>query len=217
MLPFTREQFIAVFADYNVGLWPAQIFAYLLGLSMVVLLLRQSRNSDRIIGGGLAAMWVWTGAVYHWLYFSSINRAALIFGALFIIQGAVFFLAAVVRDHLRFGPSTAPTARLGWAFVLYAAILYPLLGLLAGHEYPKMPMFGITPCPVTIFSVGLLLLTSAPVPRWILVIPFVWSLIGGSAAFLLGIPQDGLLLVSGIAIPLIVFRDRRRLRGVGAR
>lgn len=133
------------------------------------------------------------------------------------MQRAAFFLAAVVRDDLRFGPSAAPTAWLGWAFVLHAAILYPLLGLWVGHEYPKMPMFGITPCPVTIFSVELLLLTSAPVPRWIFVIPFVWSLIGGSAAFLPGIPQDGLLLSSGIAIPVIVFRDRSRPRGVGAR
>lgn len=216
MLPFTREQFVSVFADYNVGVWPAQILAYLLGLSMVILLLRQSRNSDRIIGGGLAAMWVWTGAVYHWLYFSPINSAALIFGALFVMQCAAFFLAAVVRDDLRFGPSAAPTAWLGWAFVLYAAILYPLLGLWAGDEYPKMPIFGITPCPVTIFSFGLLLLTSAPVPRGIFVIPLVWSLIGGSAAFLLGIPQDWSLLISGIAIPLIVFRDRSRPRGVGA-
>ena len=35
MLPFTREQFVSVFADYNVGVWPAQILAYLLGLTIV--------------------------------------------------------------------------------------------------------------------------------------------------------------------------------------
>src|SRR5260370_12258317 len=35
-----------------------------------------------------------------------------------------------------------------------------------------MPMFGVTPCPVTIFTFGLLLLTVCPVPRWLFVIPF---------------------------------------------
>ena len=42
---------------------------------------------------------------------------------------------------------------------------------------------------------------------WLLVIPFIWSLIGGSAAILLDVRQDWLLLVSGlIAVPIV--RDR---------
>jgi hypothetical protein len=73
-------------------------------------------------------------------------------------------------------------------------------------------MFGITPCPVTIFTFGMFLLTTKPIPRWLLIISFVWSLIGGSAAFLLSVPQDWLLLVSGlISMPLIVFSDRNLL------
>jgi hypothetical protein len=48
------------------------------------------------------------------------------------------------------------------------------------------------------------------VPRWLLVIPVVWSLIGGSAAILLNVAQDWFLLVSGlIAVPLIVVRNRQ--------
>jgi hypothetical protein len=43
------------------------------------------------------------------------------------------------------------------------------------------------------------------VPWWLLVIPFAWSLIGGSAAFLLGVPQDWALLVSGLlAAPMLL-------------
>jgi hypothetical protein len=209
VLPFTREQFVAVFADYNLGVWPAQVLAYLLGLVMVVLLFRRSRTGNPIIGGGLAAMWVWTGCAYHWLYFSSINKAALVFGVLFVLQGVILLIASVLRDRLEFGVPAGPTAWLGWAFVLYAAALYPLIGTWTGHHYPGMPMFGITPCPVTIFTFGLLLLTTAPVSRWILLIPFVWSLIGGSAALLLNVPQDWLLLLSGfITIPVLVVRDR---------
>lgn len=211
MLPFTREQFVAVFADYNTGVWPVQVLAYVLGLAMVVVLLRRLRASDRVIGAGLGAMWLWTGVAYHWLYFASINRAALFFGALFVLQGFVLLYAALVRRSLKFGASTGLAAWLGWAFVVYAAVVYPLIGMWAGHAYPAMPMFGITPCPVTLFTFGLLLLTTAPVSRWILVIPFIWSLIGGSAALLLAVPQDWLLLVGGlVAIPLIVLRDRAR-------
>ena len=31
MLPFTPEQFLAVFVNYNNAIWPIQIAAYLLG------------------------------------------------------------------------------------------------------------------------------------------------------------------------------------------
>jgi Family of unknown function (DUF6064) len=87
-----------------------------------------------------------------------------------------------------------------------------MIGILAGHAYGELPMFGITPCPATIFTFGMFLLTTKPIPRWLLIISFVWSLIGGSAAFLLSVPQDWLLLVSGlISMPLIVFSDRNLL------
>jgi hypothetical protein len=72
-------------------------------------------------------------------------------------------------------------------------------------------MFGVTPCPVTIFTFGILILTTRPISHWLLVIPFIWSLIGGSAAVLLQVPQYWVLLVSGfIAVPIIVVRDRQQ-------
>jgi hypothetical protein len=211
MLPFTLDQFLQVFIIYNDAIWPAQIAAYVLGAIAVAALFRPGRVSDRLIASILAVMWLWTGIVYHGLFFAGINGAAYGFAALFIVQGLAFLYAGVVRDGLRFGFRPGLPAVVGGLFVLYAAVLYPLIGMAAGHGWPAMPMFGVTPCPVTIFSFGLLLLTDRRFSYWLLVIPLIWSLIGGSAAILLDVPQDWLLLVSGvIAVPLIVLRDRRR-------
>jgi hypothetical protein len=204
MLPFTPEQFLAVFASYNNAIWPIQIAAYLLGGIAAALLFRKTPGSDRIIAGILAVMWLWTGFGYHGIWFSAINKAAL-FAALFIVQGCCLIYAGVYRHQIRFGIRRGLATWAGAAFVVYAAIVYPLIGVAASHPFPAMPMFGLTPCPVTIFTFGMLLLTMGPVPRWLLVIPFVWSLIGGSAAILLNVPQDWLLLLSGcIAVPLMV-------------
>lgn len=97
MLPFTRAEFISVFAAYNAGVWPVQVLAHLLGLSIVVVLVRPSPASGRVVGAGLAAMWVWTGIVYHGIHFSAINRAAFAFAALFVLQGALLPHAALIR------------------------------------------------------------------------------------------------------------------------
>jgi len=215
MLPFSREQFQSVFVNYNTAIWPSQAGAYILGCLAFALLFWKVSHSDRITACILAIMWLWTGIVYHGVFFSTINNAAYLFSALFVIQGAHLLYSGVYRDRLRFGLAFGATAWVGVAFVIYAAIIYPMIGLAAGHHYPETPMFGITPCPVTIFTFGLLLLTVRPVLRGLLVIPFVWSLIGGSAAILLDVPQDWLLLASGcIAAPLIIFRDRQARRNV---
>jgi len=44
------------------------------------------------------------------------------------------------------------------------------------------------------------------------VIPFVWSLVGGSAAFLPGAAQDRVLSLGALVVPLIVLRGRSLLR-----
>lgn len=216
MLPFTRDQFLANLVAYNEAIWPAQPAAFAMGILAVILLFWRPAVADRLIAGILAAMWFWTGIAYHWLHFAEINRAALIFGALFVAQGAILAYVGVVGNHLRFGLGSGLAASVGMGFLAYAIILYPLLGILTGHAYPEMPVFGVTPCPVTIFTFGLFVLAGSTLTRWLLAIPFIWSLIGGSAAYLLGVPQDWVLLVSGvIAVPLVVANcGKRNLEGL---
>jgi hypothetical protein len=208
MLPFTREEFVVLFEKYNDAVWPVQVLAYLLGLAILAMVLRPSRAGDRFVAAGLAAMWLWTGIAYQWLQFSTINPAAYGFATLFVLQGVLFSVAAA-RGTLRFAASAKPIAWVGMAFVAYAMLLYPLIGLLAGHHYPALPMFGIAPCPVVIFTFGLLMMATAHVSRWRLGVPLAWSLVGGSAAALLGVPQDWFLLFSGLAVPMMVMCERR--------
>jgi hypothetical protein len=88
-------------------------------------------------------------------------------------------------------------------------VVYPLLGSAFGHAYPRSPTFGL-PCPTTIFTFGLLLWTDTKLPKNVLIITFLWSLIGSSAALTLGIFEDTGLLVSGIlGVALIIMRDRK--------
>jgi hypothetical protein len=209
MLPFTLERFLNVFAIYNKAIWPAQIAAYVLGAIAVAALLRPGRASDRVVSAVLGLMWLCTGVLYHGVFFSSINKAAIAFGALFVVEGVALLYAGIVRDGLRFAINYGFRAVIGAGFILYAFLVYPLIGIATGHSWPALPMFGVAPCPVTIFTFGMLLMTTRRFSYWLLVIPFIWSLIGGSAAILLDVRQDWLLLVSGlIAVLVIVIRDR---------
>lgn len=74
-----------------------------------------------------------------------------------------------------------------------------------------MPTFGV-PCPTTIVTIGLLLVLR-PQATAIWVIPLVWTLIGGSAAWLLGmIANYGLIVAEVMFAACLWRRGRRRLR-----
>lgn len=208
MLPFTHAQFLAVFAAYNTAVWPAQPVAYALGVVLLGLLVaRHMRHPGRWVALGLSVLWLWTGVGYHWLQFAAINRAAWGFGTLFVAEGVLLAVAAL-RDRLSFTPADGTTAALGWVLVAYAMVAYPLLGLVASMRYPTMPMFGITPCPLTIFTLGLFLLARPAPPKRLVVVPLLWGLVGGSAALLLGVPQDWPLLASGLIVGPLLLRQR---------
>lgn len=209
-MPFTAQQFLNVFAAYNAAIWPAQVPLYLLGILAAVLAARQAEWTGRLVTGVLALYWLWMGALYHLVFFRPINPAALVFGALFIVQGLLFSFAAA-RGSLSFGPPQGWSGVLGAAFIAYALVIYPLIGTLSGHAYPRAPLFGVAPCPTAIFTFGILLWARTRVGASLLVIPFLWSLVGFSAALSLGIPEDFGLLAAGLAgTGALLFRGRRR-------
>jgi hypothetical protein len=202
MLPFTHQQFIFVFSVYNGAIWPLQPIVHAAGLLMLALLLRPSRGSDRYSLVLLAAMWIWTGVVYQIGFFSSINPIALAFGAAFVLQG-VLLLDAARRGRVAFGTSRGLRRATGWALLIYSLLLYPLLGIALGTDYFELPAFGLTPCPVTMTTVGVLLLAPGPVLRRLYVIPVTWSIVGGSAAGLLRMPQDWVLLLTPVLLAIV--------------
>lgn len=209
-LPFNTGQFLAVFQSYNQAIWPMQVAAYIMGIAAIYLSVRKSRHSDKIICGILAVMWIWTGAAYHIAFFSSINKAAYAFGALFVIQGVLFIIYGVIKPGISFKAAPTGIQSAGCMLIVYSMLIYPFIGQLLGHGYPQSPVFGVTPCPVTIFTFGLLL-WAEKMPKQILLAPLIWSLIGSFAALSLGIREDAGLLAAGIAGTLLILIKDRKL------
>jgi hypothetical protein len=210
MLPFTRAQFFEVFAAYNAATWPAAVLAYPLALLILVLAVRRSRHAGRWIGAVLALMWAWVGLVYHGLFFSRINTAAPIFAVAFLVQAGLFSLHAISGRGLELGRVNGPRIVIGAVLISYAAIAYPVIGLLVGERYPALPLFGVAPCPLLIFTLGLFV-WSRNVVWWLWIVPVLWSLVGGSAAILLSVEPDWALpLAAAVALGARV-ADRRQM------
>lgn len=101
-LPFSESAFLDLFGLYNQAQWPLVIGAWLVSLAVVICAWRDPRA-----GGSvpvlLAAHWLWSGVVYHWLYFRTINPAAVVFAGLFVTFVRREIARADETDLLRTG------------------------------------------------------------------------------------------------------------------
>jgi hypothetical protein len=210
-LPFTPEQFFNVFTQYNLAVWPMQVVIYAWAIAALYFALKETNYSARAISTVLAFLWLWIGLVYHLIYFSSINPAAYLVGGLFILQGILFFISGVWWNKISFKPHLNLYSIIGSVFILYGLLIYPVLGYFLGHVYPQAPTFGL-PCPTTIFTFGLLLWTDRKVSQYLLIIPLFWSLLGFSAAVQLGVLEDWMLLITGLAATAMIWYKDKTVR-----
>lgn len=206
-MPFSVDQFFEVFARYNAGVWPAQIVLNALA-ALVVALVAQGRSSHgRWISAALALLWGWMAVAYHFAYFTGINPAAWVFGAISLLGSLWFAWVGVVERRLHFVLDQGIQAWAGGVLVMYALVMYPLVGYALGHRYPAAPTFGL-PCPTTIFTIGILLFVKSPIPRSVFIVPVLWALVGSSAAFALGVYEDLGLLVACTTAVVALARPR---------
>jgi len=209
-LPFTQKEFLTVFENYNEAIFPMQIILYLLALFIIYLLIKKKPWSNKVISAILSFFWIWMGIVYHILFFATINKAAYFFGTLFILHGGIFLWKGVHQKKLRFSIVKNTYGFVGLILMVFALIIYPTISYSLGHVYPTSPTFGL-PCPTTIFTFGMFLILDGKYPKAILIIPFIWAIIGFSAAFSLGITEDVSLLVAAIVTLWLVLVKHKNL------
>jgi len=207
-MPFTIEEFLEIFRQYNLTVWPMPITLWVMGGFAVFLGTRKGPASDKVVSYILAFFWGWMGIAYHFAFFASINKAAYLFGALFVLQGALFLIA---KNKLVFRFRRDVYGITGAVLMFFAMVVYPILGYFNGHVFPAAPTFGL-PCPTTIFTFGILLWTDKKIPAYLLFIPFAWSIVGFSAAILLGITEDVGLLIAGLAAAFLLNKRNQEAR-----
>lgn len=206
-LPFTPVQFFDVIRQYNLAVSPAQILILGLGFICVYLVHSNLRFRNEIIGTFLGLLWLWTGLVYHIFFFTTINKAAWLFGGLFILQGVLTLANALVNDRLVFESKNKTRFYTGFFFILYGLAAYPVISYLTEGSFGLAISPGL-PCPSTILTFGWFLIANDKFPKYLLVIPALWAVVGVSAAINIGVYQDLMIIVSAIVTVILMLRHR---------
>jgi hypothetical protein len=85
-----------------------------------------------------------------------------------------------------------------------------MLSSALGRGYPAAPTFG-TPCPTTIFTLGVLACLRPPCPPRVFIAPVLWAVIGSQAALLFGVYEDlGLAAAAAVGAALALHCARAK-------
>lgn len=146
--------------------------------------------------------------MYHISFFTSINKAAYGFGGLFILQGIIFLIESIVRNKLEFSFKGNTKDNIGYFFIIFGLLIYPVISYLLENYLDKTITPGL-PCPTTILTFGFLMLTDKKLSKYTLIIPSIWAIIGISAAINFRIYQDYVMIIAAIFTDIILI-DRKK-------
>ena len=214
-LLFSPRTYYRLFEIYNAAIWPAQIAAIGLGVAILALLRRASeiRARGRWIAAILAACWIWIAIAFHATRYATINWAAIYFAWAFGIEAALWIWVGIIRGRLRFeGPNDRRTRAGLWIF-LFALAVQPFAGPLLGRGWKSVEIFGTSPDPTAVATLGILILARGPGRGWLMVIPAIWCGISGATLLAMKAPDAWIAPAAAILAVSLAIGQRTRHPG----
>lgn len=205
------EVFFNNVSAYNVSIFPMQIITLVIAVILTYLLLvKPSAVINKLMKAYLSFTFVWLVFMFP---FEGIFKIG--FGLVHLVIAILFFID-IFTAKIEFKFPETSGKRYFMLFLIFSAFaLYPLIEYMSGHLYPKILLFGVAPCPTTIFSLALLIGVVPKVGKIIfilLIFPAIFS--GLSTPTMLGIWADLLLLFTGV-YGLIILIKNWKLIGKG--
>jgi len=210
LLLFSQRTYYRLFELYNLEWWPLHGLALALGLALLVLARQRGQRAGRTLVAILALGWLWVAWAYHGQRYASINWAADYYAWAWALQGALLLVNAAIRGRCGAAPATRLQQRVGLALLLFALLVFPLIGPLHGRSWTQAEVFGMAPDPTVLATLGVLLLAGAR-PAWALFpIPVAWCLISGATLWAIDSPDFWVVPVSAMMAVAVRLRVRHQ-------
>ena len=187
MTPYDQRSWFNLVAGYLQAIWPFNLLALLFSLAVPALMFKykalniSESVSLRLVLAMLGLAWLWCGAVFHWQFFANLNWAAPWFGWVFIVEGGLLVLTALLLKQSAWIPLFSARSILAIVLLIAGIIVYPLSGLLEGRTWIQLEWFPLLPASVTLVTFAVLMMLNTRWRHALVIIPLLWGIV--SAAF----------------------------------
>lgn len=209
----TTAEFLNSFREYYIAIWPVLVIIQILGVYTFYLLFKKPVGYSRFISLIIAFLWLWDGIVHQFLMAVSPPSQHIPMAIMFIVQGLLILYHGSIRGNLNFAyEKNKWTSRIGLFFMVYAVVGYLIIQTIQGHPITEGGVFFSNICPFDCFTLGLLMMSGNKTPKYIVIIPLIWAVVGGlTATFAWQIWEDIILAVAGVITASVVFFRKKEI------
>lgn len=195
----TAEIFWNQVEIYNVTIFPMQVIIMVVGILLTYLLFaKPNTKTNNLMKAYLSFIFAWNGIVFF-LIFGRDLVPTIYFGAPLCLLAAILFARDIFANKIQFRLPEKKWQKYLTAFFILYAFLYPLIGCVFGHCYPKTAIFGVVPCPTIVFALALLATAVPRVDKKVYILLLLWAIPAIPACFgLFGLYEDCILFWVGI-------------------
>lgn len=196
-----KEIWWEIIGTYGKNIFPLQIITVITAAVIIWLIIKKPGERTNIIT-----------KTYFTLCFASIGIVFfLIHGGLFpgiqeYVQAGLFitiaalFGADIFRKKIDFKLPEHRGHRAVMFLLLLAVLVYPLIGMLAGHYFPAMIIVGTHPCPTAAFALVLLAAALPRTNKFLYLLLLIWAI--PFPIFIqipkFGVYEDSIMLLCGV-------------------
>ena len=193
---------------YNNSIFPMQIIMLVVAMVLTYFLLAKPGSIvNKLMKAYLAFAFAWAGLMFP------IHGFSKVFFIIYYLLLASLFIIDIFRAKTEFKLLKTGGEKYFVLFLIISAfVLYPLIEYISGHSYPRIPLFGVAPCPTIIFSLALLIGSIPKVDKKIFILLIIPAIsYGFIVPITLGVWADLILLVAGIYGLVMLMKSWRKI------
>lgn len=192
---------------YNNAIFPMQIIIMIVAIILTYFLFaKPGTKTNKMMKAYLSFTFAWNGIIFFLIFGKELPGIFL--GAPLFIIVAILFAWDIFGNKTQLRLPDIKWQRYLMMFWILLAFLYPLIGLAFGHYYPKTCIFGVMPCPTTVFALALLVAAIPKVDKKVYVLLLVWALPAfGKCLGALNLYEDCVLFWTGIYALIMLIKN----------
>ena len=202
LVPFSRETWLRLVADYNAKHLPAVLTGLGSGVLVLWFVAGAAAWRLRLAEALLVPSWLWIAWAFLHQALGPLLWAADWLALGFALQGLLLLLSALIP--LRVGDERWRGSVLAaWCLMASAVVLLPAAQLLWAQAPAALSWFGSAPTPTAVATLALAVLIPGPRAWLLLSVPLFWCMLASAAQGVFGDPLWPLPAIAAVLAVLL--------------
>ncbi len=208
---FDAEKWWNQIGTYNEAIFPMQIVMLAVAFVLTCFLFaKPGPRINKFMKVYLSFVFAWNGIVFFLIFGEELPGKYLGI-PLFVLLG-ILMAWDIHTNRIQLKLPDTSWQRYLTFFLIICSFLYPLIGYIFGHYYPRSCTFGVTPCPMTVFALALLTAAIPKVNKTIYVLLLLWALPAFGKCFgAMDLYEDCLLFWTGVYALILLIMNWRKI------